>query len=87
VPLPPASSTVPDDASGGVRGYDVCSPGTAESVSAYMTGQLPAAGWTKIAATPACVYTSECWQNGSAVISWDAGSDPLDWHIAWRMSA
>lgn len=84
LPLPPLSSTVPDDASGGLRGYDICSPGTAQSVSAFMAKELPATGWTKIAAVPACFYGAECWQNGSAVISWNAGTDPLDWHIAWR---
>lgn len=84
LPLPPLSSTVQDNASGGLRGYDICSPGTAQSVSAFMTKELPATGWTKIAAVPACFYSTECWQNGSTVISWNAGSDPLDWHIAWR---
>lgn len=84
LPLPPLSSTVQDNASGGLRGYDICSPGTPQSVSAFMAKELPATGWTKIAAVPACFYSTECWQNGSAVISWNAGSDPLNWHIAWR---
>lgn len=84
LPLPPLSATVQDNASGGLRGYDICSPGTVQSVTAFMTKELPATGWTKIAAVPACFYASECWQNGSTVISWDAGSDPLNWHIAWR---
>ncbi len=84
VPLPPLSSTVQDNAAGGLRGYDICSPGTAQSVSAFMTKELPATGWTKIASSPACFYSSQCWQNGSAVISWNAGSDPLNWMIAWR---
>lgn len=86
LPLPPLSSTVPDDAMGGLRGYDICSPGTAQSVSAFMTKELPATGWKKIAAVSACFYAAECWQNGNAVISWNAGSDPLNWHIAWRMA-
>lgn len=84
LPLPPLSSTVYDNAAGGLRGYDICSPGDVQSVSAFMTKELPATGWTKITAVPACFYSSECWQNGSAVISWNAGSDPLNWHIAWR---
>jgi hypothetical protein len=84
VPLPPISSTVQDNSAGGVRGFDVCSPGTVQSVSAFMGKELPATGWTKIAAVPACLYAAECWKNGSAVISWDAGSDPLNWHIGWR---
>lgn len=85
LPLPPLSSTVQDNASGGLRGYDICSPGTAQSVRAFMAKELPATGWTKIAAVPACFYAAQCWQNGGAVISWNAGSDPLDWHIAWRV--
>jgi hypothetical protein len=84
LPLPPLSSTVPDNAAGGLRGYDICSPGTTQSVSAFMAKELPATGWTKIAAVPACFYSTECWRNGSAVISWNAGDDPLNWHIAWR---
>lgn len=84
LPLPPLSSTVPDDAMGGLRGYDICSPGTAQSVSSFMLKELPATGWTKIAANPACFYLTQCWQNGSAVISWDTRSAPLNWVIAWR---
>ena len=84
LPLPPLSATVPDDASGGVRGYDVCSPGTAQSVSAFMLKELPATGWTKITANSACYYTAQCWKNGSAVISWDTRDAPQGWIIAWR---
>jgi hypothetical protein len=84
LPLPPLSSTVPDDASGGLRGYDVCSPGTTQSVTAFMLKELPATGWSKITANPACFYSSQCWKNGSAVISWNVGSDPLNWTLAWR---
>ena len=84
VPLPPISSAVQDNAAAGVHGFDVCSPGTAQSVSAFMTKELPAAGWTKVASNAACIYASQCWQNGSAVISWTAGGDPLNWMIAWR---
>lgn len=84
LPLPPLSSTVSDDASGGLRGYDICSPGTAQSVSGFMAKELPATGWSKIATDPACFYSSQCWKNGSAVISWDAGSAPQNWHIAWH---
>jgi hypothetical protein len=84
LPLPPLSSTVPDNASGGLRGYDICSPGTAQSVQAFMAKELPATGWTKIASNPACFYSAECWQNGSAVISWNTMGNPLNWIIAWR---
>lgn len=84
LPLPPLSATTPDDAAGGLRGYDICSPGTAQSVSAFMAKELPATGWTKIASNAACFYTAQCWQNGSAFISWSVAGDPLNWMIAWR---
>jgi len=87
VPLPPISSTAATSASGGVRGFDVCSPGTAQSVSAFLTKELPATGWTKVASTAACIYTAQCWTNASAVISWNVGSAPLNWTIAWRAPA
>lgn len=87
LPLPPASSTVPDDASGGLRGYDICSPGATASISAFMTTELPATGWTKIASDPHCIYTAQCWKHGSAVISWSVtGFTADEWHIAWRQS-
>ena len=85
LPLPPVSSTVPDNASGGLRGFDICSPGTTSSISTFMHTELPATGWTKIASDPACFYTSECWKNGSAVISWSVtGFTATEWHVAWR---
>lgn len=85
LPLPPVSSTVPDSASGGVRGFDICSPGTTASISAFMTTELPATGWTKIGADSHCIYTDQCWQNGSAIISWSVtGFTASNWHIAWR---
>jgi hypothetical protein len=84
VPLPPISSTVQDNAAGGVRGFDVCSPGTAQSVSAFMNKELSATGWTQVASNAACIYTAQCWTNGSAVISWNVGSDASNWIIAWR---
>lgn len=84
LPLPPLSATVSDNAAGGLRGYDVCSPGTAQSVSAFMLKELPATGWTKVASNAACFYSAQCWQNGNAVISWNVAGDPLTWMIAWR---
>lgn len=46
IPLPPLSRIVPDDASGGQRGYEICSAGTVASITSYMTKQLTAQGWT-----------------------------------------
>ena len=48
IPLPPLSRIVPDDASGGQRGYEICSAGTVTSISAFMTTQLTALGWTSV---------------------------------------
>ena len=86
LPVPPLSSVVPDDASGGLRGYDVCSPGTASSVTAFLKLELPATGWHQISGSSnsACFYAAQCWQQGAALISWDTGAAPLDWHFAWR---
>ena len=84
LPLPPLSATTPDNAAGGLRGFDVCSPGTAQSVSAFMAKELPATGWTKVASNAACFYSAQCWQNGSAFVSWNVAGDPLNWMIAWR---
>ena len=86
-PLPPMSSTVVDDASGGIRGYDVCSPGAPTSIIAFMTKELPTTGWTRISGSDShCVYSDECWKNGSEIISWSAtGFSATDWHVAWRV--
>jgi hypothetical protein len=83
VPLPPQTYVVPDDATN-LRGYDLCSAGTAASVSTYLTGALPSAGWTHVASDPRCFYQDQCWTKGSAAaISWHV-DDPTDWHIAYH---
>jgi hypothetical protein len=83
-PLPPLTLVVPDDAAG-LRGVDLCSAGTAASVSAFLQKELPAEGWTKVASDTRCFYTDECWTGGSSAISWHV-DDPTDWHIAWHPS-
>jgi hypothetical protein len=80
LPLPPVSSTAPDD-SAGTTGIDICGPGTAASVSAFMTKELPATGWSTTTSSK-CVF-SQCWHNGAAVISWTV-TDPTSWVIAWH---
>jgi hypothetical protein len=45
IPLPPLSRIVPNDASGGQRGYDICSGGTVASITSFMTQQLTNLGW------------------------------------------
>ena len=86
LPLPPLSSTVPDDASGGQKGYDICSPGDIASVTAFMEKELPATGWSQSSqgtSKDSCIFASECWVNGSSAISFNVvGAD--SWIIAWR---
>jgi hypothetical protein len=81
VPLPPDSSTVPDDASGGVRGYDICSSGTATSITAYMEQNLPSYGWSLVSKSGGI----ETWKSGTGTINWSI-SNPLDWNINWRVT-
>jgi hypothetical protein len=82
VPLPPLSSTVPDDASGGLRGYDICSAGSATSITAYMEQNLPSYGWTLVSKSGGM----ETWKSSSGTINWTV-SNPLDWNINWRVAA
>jgi hypothetical protein len=84
-PVPPLSSIAPDDASGGVRGYDICSPGTAASVTAFLAKELPADGWTKAPTSDThCIISSNCWTKGGQVWSWGAIGDPTLWTISYR---
>jgi hypothetical protein len=82
VPLPPITNVVPDDAAN-LHGYDLCSSGTAASVSAFLGSALPASGWTKLAANAHCFYADQCWTKGTGAISWHV-DDPTDWHIAYH---
>jgi hypothetical protein len=82
VPLPPLSRTVPNDAAGGVRGFDICSAGTASTVISYMEQYLPSYGWTLVSKSG----TSESWKNSNGTINWSV-TDPLDWNINWRVPA
>jgi hypothetical protein len=81
ISLPPITYAVPDDAPN-LRGYDLCSSGTAASVTAFLTGALPATGWAK-ASDARCFYADQCWTKDAAAISWHVG-DPTNWIIAYR---
>lgn len=86
-PIPPLSSITPDNASGGVRGYDICSPGTVASVTAFLAKEVPADGWTKVATSDArCINQANCWTKNGQVWSWGAVSDPALWMISFRQS-
>jgi hypothetical protein len=83
-PLPPLTRAVPDDASGGLRGLDLCGPGTTASVTAFLNKALPAAGWAK-GSSAKCYYSAQCWMKGSDAISWQV-TDPKLWIIAYRQT-
>jgi|GEM_PF-1198803 hypothetical protein len=80
VPLPTLSRTVPNDASGGQRGYDICSAGTAASIAAYMEQNLPSYGWTLVSSSGGI----ETWKSSTGTINWSV-TDPLNWNINWRV--
>lgn len=82
VPLPPFTLLTPDDAAGST-GMDLCSPGTASSVSTFMTTELTKEGWQQVASNQKCVFTSQCWTGGGSAISWQV-TDPTDWIIAYH---
>jgi hypothetical protein len=82
VSLPPITYAVPDNAAG-LRGYDLCSSGTAASIIAFLTNALPSTGWTKVASNARCFYNDQCWTRDLAVISWHV-DDPTDWLIAYH---
>lgn len=79
VPLPSLSRTVPNNASGGLRGFDICSAGTAASVTSFLQQNLPAYGWSFVGGNG----DTETWKSGKGVINWSV-SDPLDWNINWH---
>jgi hypothetical protein len=81
VALPPVTYVVPDNAPN-LRGYDLCSSGSAASITAFLTSALPATGWAK-AADPRCFYADQCWTKRSAAISWHI-DDPTNWNIAYH---
>ncbi|HUY78060.1 MAG TPA: hypothetical protein VMV29_14900 [Ktedonobacterales bacterium] len=89
LPLPPLSSTAPDDASGGQKGFDICSPGDATSVTTFMEKELAATGWTKSStgtSQDSCIFSGECWVNGARAISFNVPGDATSWIIAWRQA-
>ena len=81
VSLPPITYAVPDNAPN-LRGYDLCSSGTAASITAFLASTLPATGWAK-ASDARCFYADQCWTKGAAAISWHV-DDPTNWNIAYR---
>jgi hypothetical protein len=85
-PLPPFSDTAPDDAAGGFKGMDVCSPGNGATVTAFLNTEVPAAGWTKVNNNdPHCTNPSNCWTKGGQFWSWNPPiGDATDWVVSYR---
>jgi len=75
IPMPPVSRIRPDDASGGVRGYDVCSPGTVASITVFMSTHLTGLGWTSAG--------NGLWKKNGYSLQMNLRS-PTDWNIWWR---
>jgi hypothetical protein len=75
IPLPPLSRIVPNDAAGGVRGYDICSAGTVASITDFMNTHLASQGWTN---SGSGTWTKSGF-NLNVVISSATG-----WNINWR---
>jgi hypothetical protein len=82
VSLPPVTYVVPDNAAN-LRGYDLCSSGTAASITAFLTSALPATSWIKVASDARCFYADQCWTKGAAAISWRV-DDSTNWNIAYH---
>jgi hypothetical protein len=80
VPLPPLSRTVQNNASGGVRGYAICSTGTAATITAFLEQNLPAYGWTFVSSSGGV----ETWKSSTGTINWSV-PDPLEWNLYWRV--
>jgi hypothetical protein len=79
ISLPPQARTVPDDASGGQKGVDICSAGTVASIIAYMQTELPKQGFSLVSGSGG----NQTWQNAGHQVTWMV-SDPLSWVIYWR---
>ena len=75
IPLPPLTRIVPDDASGGQRGYELCSAGTKASITAFMNKNLANQGWIS---TGGGNWTKSGY---SLTIILDS---PTSWVITWR---
>ncbi len=82
--LPPVSRVSPDDAAG-LHGFDICSAGTAASVTTFMTTNLATSGYAQVASDPRCFYQTECWTSSTSALSWQV-TDPTLWRIAYHLA-
>jgi hypothetical protein len=75
IPLPPLSRIVPVYASGGQRGYGICSAGTVASITAFMDSHLTGLGWT--------AGSNGTWTKSGFSLT-VLVSSATDWHISWH---
>ncbi|HLW02600.1 MAG TPA: hypothetical protein VKT82_28360 [Ktedonobacterales bacterium] len=89
VQLPPETRSYDNDASGGFRGREMCSGGTTQSVTDFMTQHLAQLGWQKQSNVNTCTTvienyaTAQCWKNGSYLLFLGINTN-LDWIITFR---
>lgn len=89
VPLPPLTRSFDNDAAGGVRGRQMCSAGTTDSVLAFMTQHLMQLGWQQIDSNGAGCLSADmyghpqCWKNGQYALFLGINSN-TDWIILFR---
>ena len=89
VQLPPLTRSFDNDASGGVRGRNMCSAGSTASVLAFMQTHLTSLGWQQVGKnTSSCMSVDtygqqQCWQNGSYVLTLAINTN-TDWIIVYR---
>jgi hypothetical protein len=81
VPLPPLSLIAPDD-SPGHGGTDVCSSGTASTVSGFLTTYMPQNGWNLHSSSSG----QQVWKSNSGCIQ-VLISAPTAWIITWPQPA
>ncbi len=89
VPLPPLTREYDNDAAGGVRGRQLCSAGTTESVLSFMSAHLMQLGWQEVALngsdclTAASYGQGQCWAHGPYALFLGINSS-ADWLILFR---
>src|SRR5262249_49733054 len=89
VELPPETREYDNDAAGGVRGRQMCSAGTTDSVLNFMSQHLTQLGWQEMdASSGGCLSADmyghpECWKNGAYALFLGIDSN-TDWIILFR---
>lgn len=90
VKLPPLTRSYDNDAAGGVRGRQMCSAGTPESVLNFMAQHLTQLGWKQVDTNGlSCLNAGsfygkpQCWKNGTYLLFLGINSS-TDWIILFR---